>query len=174
MTLHRHDSIQGVGAHYTSFEPMDFFHVRKKVHWSDTDAAGVVWFPNFLGWFEDAEEEVYLAALGRTRQALLDQHRFGMPRVEAAITFRSPARAGQVVRIGIASTLENPRRLRHDFAIHDDGTGAALAGGFVRVACVDLAGFTPRDLPGEVLDMVTALPALAARQARGEADLPWT
>ena len=34
-----------------------FFQIRKKVHWSDTDAAGVVWFPNFLGWFEDAEEE---------------------------------------------------------------------------------------------------------------------
>ena len=61
---------------------MRFFQVRKKVHWSDTDAAGVVWFPNFLGWFEDAEEELYAAVLGRTRQAILDAHGFGMPRVE--------------------------------------------------------------------------------------------
>jgi acyl-CoA thioesterase FadM len=153
---------------------MEFFHVRKKVHWSDTDAAGVVWFPNFLGWFEDAEEEVYQAALGQSRQALLDAHRFGMPRVEASIKFRSPARAGQIVRIGIASTLENPRRLRHDFAILDHEAGTPLADGFVRVACVDLSAFTPRDLPGEVLQMVARLPALAARQKRDDTDLPWT
>jgi acyl-CoA thioesterase FadM len=43
---------------------MPFFQIRKKVHWSDTDAAGVAWFPNFLGWFEDAEEEMF-ASLGR-------------------------------------------------------------------------------------------------------------
>ena len=92
-----------------------FFWVLKKVHWSDTDAAGIVWFPNFFGWFEDAEEEIYVAALGRTRQALLDEHAFAMPRVDATAKYRSPVRAGELIRIGIASTLENPRRLRHDF-----------------------------------------------------------
>ena len=48
---------------------MEYFQIRKKVHWSDTDAAGVAWFPNFLGWFEDAEEEMF-ASLGQARQAL--------------------------------------------------------------------------------------------------------
>jgi acyl-CoA thioesterase FadM len=37
---------------------MAFFVVLKKVHWSDCDAAGIAWFPNYLGWFEDAEEEL--------------------------------------------------------------------------------------------------------------------
>ena len=37
---------------------MSFIWLRKKVHWSDTDAAGIVWFPNYFGWFEDAEEEL--------------------------------------------------------------------------------------------------------------------
>jgi len=50
---------------------MSYFQIRKKVHWSDTDAAGVAWFPNFLGWFEDAEEEMF-ASLGQARQALMD------------------------------------------------------------------------------------------------------
>ena len=45
---------------------MAFFVVRKKVHWSDGDAAGIAWFPNYLGWFEDAEEELF-AALGPAR-----------------------------------------------------------------------------------------------------------
>src|SRR5215213_4248280 len=71
-----------------------FYWVLKKVHWSDTDAAGIVWFPNFFGWFEDAEEEIYVAATGHTRQWLLDQHAFAMPRVDASAKYRAPVRAG--------------------------------------------------------------------------------
>lgn len=152
---------------------MPFFVIRKKVHWSDSDAAGVVWFPNFLGWFEDAEEELY-AALGKTRQALLTELAFAMPRVEAQIRFASPARPGQTVRIGLDVTIINPRRMKYVFDIRDDGTGLLLAYGSVRMACVDAETFTPRDFPDEVVRLVTALPDLIARQARGEVEIPWT
>jgi acyl-CoA thioesterase FadM len=146
-----------------------FFWVQKKVHWSDSDAAGIVWFPKFFGWFEDAEEELYAATLGRTRQSLLDAIGFGMPRVEANAKYKAPLRPGQTVRIGIRSTLENPRRLRHDFEMRSDAD-VLVAEGFVRVACVDLATFAPRDLPPEVLAMVNALPIAAARQTN---EIPW-
>jgi acyl-CoA thioester hydrolase len=150
-----------------------FFWVLKKVHWSDTDAAGIVWFPNFFGWFEDAEEEIYVAALGRTRQSLLDELAFAMPRVDAAAKYRAPVRAGELIRIGIATTLENPRRLRHDFEMRAESTGLLLAEGFVRVACVDSATFRPRDLPEPVQQLVTALPLAAERQHAGQLERPW-
>lgn len=150
-----------------------FFWIRKKVHWGDTDAAGVVWFPNFLGWFEAAEEELY-AALGRPRQQLLDQLAFGMPRVEVQTRFFAPARAGEVVRIGLATAVENPRRLRHTFEMREETTSRLLASGYVRVACVELRTFTPRDLPPEVVQLFAALPALAGQQQAGEVDVPWT
>jgi acyl-CoA thioesterase FadM len=149
-----------------------FLEFHKKVHWSDCDAAGIVWFPNFHRWFEDAEEELFTVTLGRTRQALLDARDFGMPRVETSTKYRSPARAGQLIRIGIFSTLENPRRLRHDFEMRDDATATLLAEGFVRVACVDMKTFTPRDFPEDVLQMVAAQPAAAAKQ-HGAGTLPW-
>lgn len=152
---------------------MAYFQIRKKVHWSDTDAAGVAWFPNFLGWFEDAEEEMF-ASLGQARQALLERHRFGMPRVEVSARFRAPARAGQVVRVGIETTVENPRRLRHQFEIRDESSGQVLAEGFVRVGCVSVDTFQPRDLPHEVTQVLSGLGDLAERQARGEVELPWT
>jgi acyl-CoA thioester hydrolase len=145
------------------------FWIQKKVHWSDTDAAGIVWFPNYFGWFEDAEEELFAATLGRTRQSLLDEHGFGMPRVEATARYRAPVKPGQIIRIGIASTVENPRRLRHEFEMRN-AEGTVVATGVVRVACVDLATFTPRDFPGEVLEMVSRLHVAATRQT---ADLPW-
>ena len=148
---------------------MTFFWVSKKVHWSDCDAAGIAWFANYFRWFEDAEEELFAATLGRSRQSLLDDIRFGMPRVDVAAKYHAPVRPGQTIRVGIASTLENPRRLRHDFEMrHEQGT--LVASGFVRVACVDLATFTPRDLPTEVVEMVNQLPDAAARQRDA---LPW-
>jgi acyl-CoA thioester hydrolase len=149
---------------YASSFAVQYFWVRKKVHWSDCDAAGIAWFANYFRWFEDAEEELYAAVLGRTRQSLLDQRRFGMPRVEATITYTAPVRAGQTIRIGISSTLENPRRVRHTFEMRDE-RGTVLASGAVRVACVDLASFAPRDLPDEVVRMVNELPRAAERQS---------
>ena len=150
---------------------MTLFWIAKKVHWSDCDAAGIAWFANYFGWFEDAEEELFVVTLGRTRQSLLDDLRFGMPRVEATTKYRAPVRAGETIRIGIASTLENARRLRHDFLMRNS-QGTLIAEGFVRVACVDLATFRPRDLPGEVLQMIERLPERAAEQARDE-QIPW-
>lgn len=153
---------------------MRFFYILKKVHWSDCDAAGIVWFPNYLGWFEDAEEEVFRSVLGRSRQTLLEEQKFGMPRVEASIRYRAPVRAGEVVRIGIGSTLEHPRRLRHTFEMRDLDRGGLLADGFVRVACISFPDFTARDLPNDVQRLVEALPGLAEQQAAGTIDVPWT
>lgn len=150
-----------------------FFWIRKKVHWSDSDAAGVVWFPRFLGWFEDAEEELY-ASLGQPRQELLDRLAFGMPRVELHTTFHAPARPGDVVRVGVTSRIENPRRIRHEFEIRQDASHRLIATGFVRVASVAAASFAPRDLPEEVVQLMSALPALIERQARGDIAVPWT
>ena len=48
----------------------DFFRVNVRVHWADTDAAGIVWFGNFLRFFEEAEDELF-RALGKTRLELI-------------------------------------------------------------------------------------------------------
>lgn len=153
---------------------MVFFVVHKKVHWSDVDAAGIAWFPHYLGWFEDVEEELYVAALGRTRQSLLDGARVGLPRVEAHIRYEAPVTMGMRLRIGVAAAIENPRRLRYTFEMTRDGDGVCVATGFVRVACVELPAFTPRDFPAEVGTFVTRLQALAMQQAAGEVEVPWT
>jgi acyl-CoA thioesterase FadM len=153
---------------------MSFFVVRKKVHWSDADAAGIAWFPNYFGWFEDVEEELFVAALGRSRQSLLDERSFGMPRVEAHIRYEAPVRIGALLRIGVDTALENPRRLRYTFAMTRDDDRVRVAQGFVRVGCVDLADFTPCDLPEVVRQFVARIQALAAEQEAGRVEVPWT
>ena len=145
------------------------FWVRKKVHWSDCDAAGIAWFAHYFRWFEDAEEELFVGVLGRSRQSLLDELHFGMPRAEATAKYHAPIKAGQTIRIGIVSVLENPRRLRHRFEMRD-ANGKVLADGSVRVACFDLESLVPRNLPDEVVRLVEQLPAASAAQTD---PLPW-
>lgn len=153
---------------------MAFYFVQKKVHWSDCDAAGIAWFPNYLGWFEDVEEELFSVALGRTRQSLLDREGCGMPRVEAQIRYEAPVRIGTLLRIGVDPSIENPRRLRHQFEMWDVAASRRVAAGFVRVACVSLADFTPRDFPPDVIALVERLQALVPLQSEGRAQVPWT
>ncbi len=151
---------------------MAYFSVLKKVHWSDGDAAGIAWFPNYLGWFEDVEEELFAAALGRSRQSLFDGEGFSMPRVEAHIRYEAPVRIGTLLRIAVDPGVENPRRIRHAFEMWDTADERRVASGFVRVACVGLPDFAPRDFPPAVLTVVERVQALAAQQADGLA-LPW-
>jgi acyl-CoA thioesterase FadM len=152
---------------------MAYFSVLKKIHWSDADAAGIAWFPNYFGWFEDAEEELFVAALGRTRQAVLEAEGVGLPRVEAHIVYEAPVRIGMLLRIAIDAGFEHPRRMRYAFEMWDTAADRRVANGFVRVACVTLRGFTPRDFPAEVLTFAERIQAMAADQHETGAPLPW-
>lgn len=152
---------------------MAFFWVLKKVHWSDGDAAGIAWFPNYFRWFEDAEEELFVAALGRTRQSLLERERFGMPRVEAHIRYEAPVAIGSMLKVGIDVGFENPRRIRHTFEMWDTAIDRRVASGYVRVASVSLDDFTPRDFPADVLTFAERIQQLATEQAESGAPLPW-
>lgn len=152
---------------------MAAFSVLKKIHWSDADPAGIAWFPNFFGWFEDAEEELFSAALGRSRQEVLSADGAGLPRVEAHIDYEAPVRIGTLLRIAIDVAVENPRRIRYRFEMFDSGAERRVAHGFVRVACVSLATFTPRDFPADVLTFAQRIQTLAGEQQASGATLPW-
>jgi hypothetical protein len=144
------------------------------VHWSDTDAAGVTWFPNFLRMFEDAEEELF-ASLGQARQSLLERHEAAMPRVEGNGAVRSPtAQAGQLkVRIGIETTVENPRRLHRSSRFATMPRTCCWLRGIVRAACVTLLNLTTRPAL-EWCRFCRGCPTLPSVQGRGEVELPWT
>ena len=55
-----------------------------------------------------------------------------------------------------------------------DDDGVRVAHGYVRVGCVDLADFTPRDLPRRGRAFVERIQALAVAQGEGRDEVPWT
>jgi acyl-CoA thioester hydrolase len=140
-----------------------FFRSLVRVRWADTDAAGVVWHGNFFRWFEGCEEEMY-RALGRPRQALLEELGILMPRIEVRARFTSPARPDEQLVIGIALSELSERRIGYTFDVHEFGTDRMLADGGYRLAIVDTATFTAVTVPPALATLLRSLPQVAAAQ----------
>jgi acyl-CoA thioester hydrolase len=140
-----------------------FFRCLVRVHWADTDAAGVVWHGNFFRWFESAEEELY-RALGRPRQALLGELGIMMPRVEVRARFKSPARPDELLAIGIALSELSERRIGFAFEVHEHRSDRFLADGGYRLAVVETATFKGVAVPSALADLLRRVPDVAAAQ----------
>src|SRR5260221_2429837 len=77
-----------------------FHRIDLRVMWSDTDPAGIVWFGVFFRYFEHAEEDLY-RRLGSDRTALLRRLNIFMPRTSPQSGFRSPAKLGDEIAVGV-------------------------------------------------------------------------
>src|SRR6184192_281135 len=132
--------------------------------WADTDAAGIVWFGVFLRYFENAEEELF-RALGGDRSALLRSLRVYMPRISLTCSFRSPARLGDEISIGIGIAELTNRRIGFEFDIRERGTDRLICQASYRVACVDASSFAARTFPNEIVSLLA--PAAPAATKRG-------
>ena len=75
-------------------------------------------------------------ALGRTRLELVRDFGILMPRLEASCRFRSPARAEEVLSVGIAVLELTERRIKYAFEAHERDLQRLVCEGSYRVACV--------------------------------------
>ena len=142
---------------------LTYYRSVVRVHWADTDAAGVVWHGNFFRWFESAEEELY-RALGRPRQALLEELGVMMPRVDVHARFKSPARPDELLAIGIALSELSERRISFAFEVREVGSDRFLAEGGYRLAVVQTSTFTSVPVPAELVNLLRRIPEAAAAQ----------
>ena len=129
--------------------PDRFIHTTVRVPWRDTDAAGVVWFANFLGYVEMAEVAL-VQSRGWSVPDVFRRHQIAMPRTNLSISYRSPARFDDVLDIGLAVDSVSERRVRYAFEIRQRDSGQLVAEGSLEVACVDVATFKGRPFPDEV------------------------
>ena len=130
-----------------------------RVYWEDTDAGGVVYYANYLKFFERARTE-WLRALGLEQQRLAEQQRLLFVVGSAQLRYLASARLDDALlvsavpqRVGGASIdlLQEVRR-----GCSEQASSFAdlplLTTLQVRVACVDADGMRPARLPREVLE----------------------
>ncbi len=123
-----------------------------RVYWEDTDAGGVVFYANYLKFFERARTE-WLRALGVGQQALRDATGAIFIVTDTRVRYRAPARLDdelsvtvQLQQRGTASMTIVQQAWRTDGAAE-----LLLAEGEIRIGCVDHGTFRPRRIPIEVL-----------------------
>jgi 4-hydroxybenzoyl-CoA thioesterase len=112
------------------------FEARIQTYWADVDAAGIVYYPHFFRFVEQADEELFRAA-GKERQPLIEELDVWMPRVEAFSKFSKPIRHGAAIRVRLNPQIKGEKTIRYEFEIVDDKTSERLAAGYVTVVCVD-------------------------------------
>jgi YbgC/YbaW family acyl-CoA thioester hydrolase len=139
-----------------------FHHLDLRVMWSDADPAGIVWFGVFCRYFEDAEEDLY-RRLESDRTALLKRLNVFMPRTSLQSGFRSPAKLGDEIAVGVGVSAITDRRIAFAFDIHERNTGRLICEASYRVACVDATTFARRPFPDEVVSLLEP-----ARTTNGE------
>ena len=98
------------------------------VEWGDCDPAGIVYYPSYFKWFDQATYRLFLKAGLRRDDIAGGQWKEGTPLVAAECSFRRPSQTGETLRI--ESRVEKIGRssftIRH---VMRDATGEIAAEG---------------------------------------------
>ncbi len=122
---------------------------RLRVIYGDTDQMGVVYYANYLRFFEAGRNE-FIRAKGLRYRDFEARYGLLLPVAEASVSYKQPARYDDLIDVEI--TLGEVRRASARFEyrlVRDDGV--LLATGHTVHACVDLEGKLRR-LPPELLE----------------------
>jgi acyl-CoA thioester hydrolase len=118
-----------------------------RVRYADTDQMGVVYYANYLVWFEVGRTE-WLRAQGSS-YAAIEQDGFVLPVVEARCEYRKPLRYDDEVDVGTRALLVTPVRVEFHYTIVRHRDGAVAAEGLTVHAVTDSAG-RPKRLPAPI------------------------
>jgi len=127
-----------------------------RVIFGDTDQMGVVYYANYLRFFESARAH-YWRALGRSYQDLVGWG-VAMPVVEAHCGYKRPAHYEDVLVIETRVSELRSASLRFAYVVRRQATPASeemtlLAEGYTRHAVIDRTG-KPRALPDALKAMI--------------------
>jgi len=98
-----------------------------RVRYAETDNMGVVYYANYLVWFEVARTDLLRHAGWSYREMELEG--FSLPVIEAHCEYRQPARYDDDVEVRTAGLLISPVRLRFDYEVARAADGVVLAEG---------------------------------------------
>ena len=139
------------------------FDWKIRVYYEDTDTGGVVFYANYLKFFERARTE-WLRSLGFQQQHLAATAGAIFVVKNTNVEYLSPARLDDELRLTVVvEKLRNAsmefiqeawRMPSGDGSSACDGEPRLLARGSITVVCVDQDNFRPRPIPPALLDSI--------------------
>ena len=140
--------------------PAASFSWTVRVYYEDTDAGGVVFYANYLKFFERARTE-WLRQAGVAQQVLSESDGVMFVVKSTAVDYHLPAKLDDELKLTV--TVEKLGRVSVQFYQQawklTAGVPVLLAEGRIKVGCVGCADFRPGAIPAHVLDRIRALAA---------------
>ncbi|WP_372657635.1 tol-pal system-associated acyl-CoA thioesterase [Hydrogenophaga sp.] len=134
-----------------------------RVYWEDTDAGGIVFYANYLKFFERARTE-WLRTLGVEQQRLREEAGGMFVATDTQLKYHRPARlddfllvTAQVVDVGRASLTIDQKAFLPTAA--SELNPVLLCEGQIRIGWVDALTLRPQRIPAPILHALTAHPA---------------
>jgi acyl-CoA thioester hydrolase len=127
---------------------------RIRVRYAETDQMGIVYYANYLVWFEVGRTDLLRLTGWSYRDMEADG--FALPVVEVHCEYRQSARYDDEIEIVTTGALISPVRVKFDYQVVRCADGAALAGGHTVHASLDTTG-KPRRLPERIRGVLLSL-----------------
>ena len=131
------------------------FHFNVRVYWEDTDAGGIVFYANYLKFFERARTE-WLRSKGVEQQRLREETGGMFVVSSTEVKYHRPARLDDMlyvtakpIQLGkVACVIEQQARL-------GSPDGPLLAEGTIRIGWVDAASMRPARIPTTLIQTIS-------------------
>ncbi len=122
-----------------------------RVYYEDTDAGGVVFYANYLKFYERARTEM-LRAMGYEQDELIEKQGIIFAVRSVTVDYLKPARFNELLQVTAQITLVKPASLVFEQQIirGDD----LLSKATVRIACLDTRYMRPKIIPEELLEQL--------------------
>ncbi len=129
------------------------FRFPVRIYWEDTDAGGIVFYANYLKFFERARTE-WLRSLGIEQGALQETTGCMFVVSETSVKYLVPAKLDDELIVtaalkekGLASLIITQQALRKT-------DGAILAQGSIRIGWVNTVTLRPAKIPNNILEAI--------------------
>ena len=130
------------------------FEWAVRVYWEDTDAGGIVFYANYLKFFERARTE-WLRSLGIEQQRLKESTGGMFVVLETSLRYRRPARlddalivTASMVETGRASMIIKQQALLKSEQPNEPP--ALLCDGTIRIGWINASSFQPTRMPASL------------------------
>lgn len=138
-----------------SIEPKpNAFAIPVRVYYEDTDAGGVVYYANYLRFFERCRTE-WMRQTGCDQSKLAVDAGVGFVARKACCEYLRPARLDDQLSIGLE--VEKLTRVRVVFRQYARRGDEELVTGTVEIACVNLDTMTPAAIPDRLYSQLETL-----------------
>lgn len=130
------------------------FVLPVRVYYEDTDAAGVVYYANYLRFLERARTE-WLRALGFDQSQLARTHGVAFAARSLSVEYLKAAQLDDA--LNVIAEVESMGRAQLVFAQRVERGNEVLLEAKLRVACIDAKRLKPAPIPDEVRTKLEAL-----------------